>query len=128
MEECSAQVAGADKSRAGAKLHQLKTAGDEAWDEVKTTFRIASAKLKFRASGHAANGHAMRLAEAIILQSIEDLWNPVCKKGSLMFFQGDGFALCSEIAGIGYIKQLAMLRTLAHAGQKANLRNTRMAL
>src|SRR5512143_3025437 len=100
MEECSAPMIREDKFRAGAKLHQLKTARDEAWDEVRTTFRIASAKLRFRATGHVANGHARRLAEAIILQSIEDLWNPVCKKGSLMFFQGDGFALCSEIAGI----------------------------
>ena len=106
------------RDEAKAKLHELKTAGDEAWDEVKTAFRFASSKFKGKAAGHAANGHARRLAEAIILQSIEDLWNPVCKKGSLMFFQGDGFALCSEIAGISYIKQLAMLRMLAYAGPK----------
>jgi hypothetical protein len=78
--------------------------------------------------GHAASSHTRILAEAVILQSIEDLWNPVCKKGSLLFFEGDGFELCSEIAGIGYIKQLAMLRMLAYAGPIINLRAMRKTL
>lgn len=81
-----------------------------------------------KTAGHAANSHARSLAEAVILQSIEDLWNPVCKKGSLLFFEGDGFVLCSEIAGLSYIKQLAMLRMLAHAGFKKSLRSIRTAL
>ena len=74
-------------------------------------------------AGHAANGHARSLAEAIILQSIEDLWNPLCRRGSLRFFKSDGFALCSEIAGISYIKQLAMFRMLADVGRKTSLRS-----
>ena len=76
-----------------------------------------------RTTGHAVNSHARSLAEAIILQSIEDLWNPVCKRGSLRFFEGDGFALCSELAGISYIKQLAMFRMLADVGRKTSLRS-----
>ena len=76
-------------------------------------------------TGHTANSHVRSLAEAIILQSIEDLWHPVCKKGSLMFFEGDAFTRCSEIAGISYIKQLAMLRMLANAGTKSGLRRMR---
>ena len=79
-------------------------------------------------AGHAANSHARRLAEAVILQSIEDLWSPRCKRGSLLFFEGDGFTICSEIAGISYIKQLAMLRMVANAGLKRSLRNMRTAL
>jgi hypothetical protein len=42
-----------------------------------------------------------------------------------MFFEGDGFVLCSEVAGISYIKQIAMLRMLAAAGPKQGLRNVR---
>jgi hypothetical protein len=72
-----------------------------------------------------ANNHARSLAEAIILQSIEDLWNPVCKRGRLKFFEGDGFTFCSELAGISYMKQLAMFRMLADAGRKTSLRNIR---
>ena len=71
-----------------------------------------------RTTGFVANKHTRNLAEEIILQSIEDLWNPICKRRSLMFFEGDGFALCSGLAGTSYIKQLAMLRMLAAAGQK----------
>lgn len=81
-----------------------------------------------KATDHADNNHVRSLAEAIILQSIEDLWHPVSKKGSLLFFEGDGFELCSEIAGISYIKQLAMFRMLADAGRKTSLRNLRKSL
>ena len=70
------------------------------------------------ATDHTAKSQARTLAEAVILQSIEDLWSPVCKRGSLLFFQGDGFILCSELAGISYVKQIVMLRMLADAGQK----------
>ena len=76
-------------------------------------------------AGHAANGHARSFAEAIILQSIEDLWNPLCRRGSLRFFKSDGFALCSEIAGISYIKQLAVFRMLADVSRKTSLRNVK---
>ena len=71
-----------------------------------------------KTTGLTANSHARSLAEAIILQSIEDLWVPVCKIGSLLFFEGDGFVLCSELAGISYIKQLSMFRMLADAGRE----------
>jgi len=81
-----------------------------------------------KTTGLAANSHARSLAEAVILQSIEDLWNPICKRESLTFFQGNGFELCSEVAGISYIKQLAMLRMLAHAGPKTSLRYMGKAL
>jgi hypothetical protein len=66
----------------------------------------------------AANIPVRSLAEAIILQSIEDLWNPVCRRESLLFFGGEGFVLCSKIAGISYIKRLEMLRMLANARPK----------
>ena len=67
---------------------------------------------------HAANSHARSLAEAIILQSIEDLWDPMCKRGSLLFLEGNGFVLCSEIAGISSVKQISMFRMLANASPK----------
>lgn len=63
-----------------------------------------------------ANSHIRSLAEAVILQSIEDLWNPRCKRESHDFFDGEGFVLCSEIAGITYVKQLTVLRMLSDAG------------
>jgi hypothetical protein len=81
-----------------------------------------------RTKSYVANSHARSLAEAIIAQSIEDLWDPLCRKESLIFFEGDGFVLCSEIAGVSYIKRIAMLRMLAHANPIIDLRNMRKAL
>jgi len=126
------------QDEAGTKLPKLKTFGAEA--DLKTCAEkglgrrqgsLPPHSLKVQMSnttGHAAHSHSRRLAEAIILQSIEDLWNPVCKRGSLMFFEGDGFAFCSELAGISYIKQLAMLRMLGAAGSNTSLRNRRNVL
>ncbi|NTU41605.1 MAG: hypothetical protein HGA78_00840 [Nitrospirales bacterium] len=42
-----------------------------------------------------------RLAEAIILQSLTDLWDPDMREKSMAFFYGEGFRICAEIAGIG---------------------------
>lgn len=49
------------------------------------------------------------LAEAIILQSLEDLWNPEYRDESREFFEGDGFKICSELAGIDSMKQFKIL-------------------
>lgn len=40
------------------------------------------------------------LADAIILQSMEDLFSPLHKSGSIHFFTGEGFRISSEIAGL----------------------------
>ena len=40
------------------------------------------------------------IAELIILQGIEDLWNKREKSGSADFFTGEGFSLCAGIAGM----------------------------
>ncbi len=59
------------------------------------------------------------LAEAVILQSIEDLWSPSHKNESKNFFEGDGFKICAEIAGMNSLKQYKFLHLLGgktHAG------------
>ncbi|MEW6109312.1 MAG: hypothetical protein AB1632_09145 [Nitrospirota bacterium] len=55
------------------------------------------------------------IAEAIILQAIEDLWDDEEKGESIDFFRGEGFGLCSEIACIdssGRIKLLNIVKTI----------------
>jgi hypothetical protein len=107
----------------------LKTGSEKAWDEIEAAHPPRGIKVqKSMTTSHTVDSYVRRLAEAIILQSIEDLWNPVCKRGSQIFFEGIGFVLCSQIAGINYIKQLTMLRMLADAGPKLNLCNTGKAL
>jgi len=48
------------------------------------------------------------LAEAIILQSIEDLWDEKQKEDSIRFFDEEGFSICAEIAGMGLFEQLRL--------------------
>ena len=52
------------------------------------------------------------LAEAVILQSMEDLWNPSHRNESRNFFEGDGFKICAEIAGINSAKQYKVIHLL----------------
>ncbi len=49
------------------------------------------------------------LAEAVILQSLEDLWSPSYSKESKEFFGGDGFEICAEIAGLNSEKKFRIL-------------------
>ena len=63
------------------------------------------------------------LAEAIILQSLEDIWTPEYKKETMEFFNGTGFKICSEIAGLDIVKQFKVLHFI---GGKSNGRNIRV--
>ncbi len=63
------------------------------------------------------------LAEAIILQSMEDIWVHAYKNESRDFFSGKGFKICSEIAGLDAIKQFKVLNLL---GGKSNGRHIRV--
>ncbi|MEW6118290.1 MAG: hypothetical protein AB1553_15555 [Nitrospirota bacterium] len=57
-----------------------------------------------------------RLAEAILLQSIADLWDPSLKEESIGFFTDGRFAACAEAAGMSYPQQLKLLGIVAGAG------------
>ena len=52
------------------------------------------------------------LAEAVILQTLEDLWSKAHKKKSLAFFTTEDFHLCADIAGMKIADRLRLLRLL----------------
>ncbi len=52
------------------------------------------------------------LAEAVILQTLEDLWSKAHKKKSLAFFTTEGFHICADIAGMSITDRLWLLRLL----------------
>ena len=61
------------------------------------------------------------VAEAVILQSIEDLWDKKWKEESVSFFNGEAFNACAEIAGLTASdrkKLLAMIGGLIHDKRK----------
>ncbi len=49
------------------------------------------------------------LAEAVILQSLEDVCSQTYRKQGIDFFKGEGFKVCSMIAGLDAIKQIQIL-------------------
>lgn len=61
-----------------------------------------------------------QLAEAVILQSLEDLWDPYYRNGSKEFFSGDGYKICADIAEITCLKRYKILHLL---GGKRNAEN-----
>jgi len=50
------------------------------------------------------------LAEAIILQSIDDLWDEEKRQGCIDFFTGEDFRTCAAIAGINTSDQIKILK------------------
>jgi hypothetical protein len=49
------------------------------------------------------------LAEAIILQSIQDLWDKGHRKGCIEFFTGEDFRTCAALAGMSTSDQIKIL-------------------
>lgn len=58
------------------------------------------------------------LAEAVILQSIEDLFDSLQRRNSINFFRGEGFNVYAEIAGLSTANQIRIIRMLGNAGFK----------
>ncbi len=61
---------------------------------------------------------ARNLAEAVMLQSIEDLWDPAHRKESKDFFCGDAFNICSELVGLDSKNKFRLIQLLEKAGYK----------
>ncbi|MFZ2196319.1 MAG: hypothetical protein WAV13_01200 [Thermodesulfovibrionales bacterium] len=69
-------------------------------------------------SGQKAKSKTAAFAEAVILQSIEDLFDSLQRKDSIDFFKGEGFRLYAKIAGLSATDQIRIIRMLANAGFK----------
>jgi hypothetical protein len=54
-----------------------------------------------------------QLAEAIILQSIEDLWDDDHREECIRFFTGEDFRTCAAIAGMDTGEQIKILKMLS---------------
>ena len=59
-----------------------------------------------------------KIAEAIILQAVEDLWSPVHRKESIEFFTGEGFVICAKIVGMRLYEKLRLIQVIKKAIQK----------
>ena len=55
------------------------------------------------------------LSEAIILQSIEDLWDSRHRDECARFFGGEGFEICAGLAGIGMKERMKLFSLLGRS-------------
>jgi len=65
------------------------------------------------------------LAEAIILQSLEDIWSVQHREESIEFFTGEGFHLCAGIAGMPTEDKLKVLGLVQKAAVQGRGRRQR---
>jgi hypothetical protein len=49
------------------------------------------------------------LAEGIIVQSMEDLWDDNLREGCILFFRSEEFRICAELAGFSLAEQVKLL-------------------
>jgi thiamine monophosphate kinase len=59
------------------------------------------------------------LAEAVILQSMEDLWDERHEADCMTFFGGEGFNICATIAGLKLTDRLRLAALVRRAAGKA---------
>lgn len=52
------------------------------------------------------------LAEAVILQAMEDLWSDAHREKSIEFFEGNGFHYFASLAGMGAVERLRLGKML----------------
>jgi len=79
-----------------------------------------------------APGAQIRLAEAILLQSLEDLWINEERSNCVDFFSGEGFRICSQIAGMSSDDKVKMLNIVGgiidkNSGKDKKVRGIRVA-
>jgi len=87
----------------------------ELWGETLTIEREGvrrPKKGKNRVEKHAIKS----LAEAIILQSMEDMWSTAHRDESEEFFGGEGFDICAGLAGLNADEQKKIIGMLAEPG------------
>ena len=63
------------------------------------------------------------LAEAVILQSLEDMRNPLYREESREFFEGNGFKIFAELAELNSLKKYKIVHL---AGGKTHGRTVRV--
>src|SRR4030042_4949769 len=88
------------------------------WSSNKCSFRVkvfrVNKKVLFGMESfqEVVNMGVRSLAEAIILQSIEDLWNKKENQDCIAYFKGDAFDICARLAGMKIPDQVRLLTLL----------------
>ncbi len=102
--------------------------------KMPTLSLVRPAKVTAPASRTKSRGIQSRrvkaLAEAVILQAVEDLWSDTQRQRSREFFTGGAFGLFADIADMGAIERVRLLKMIGKAqrGKSAPLRKFKRAV
>jgi hypothetical protein len=117
--------------RSKNKLHTTRFFAIQEYVRCKrlpfSPFRPLSVELKprdnrlQRVQGLPASKQDRKIAEAIILQAVEDLWSAVHRQESIEFFTGEGFMICAQVVGLGTYEKLRLIQLIKKAIQKKRL-------
>lgn len=69
-------------------------------------------------------GYMAMLAEAVILQAMEDLWSNFYGEESVEFFQGPGFSWYADIAGMSPYEKSSLLSLMRSPFTGRGLKNS----
>ncbi len=92
--------------------------------KIRTDTRQNGVKSRYDKKEEGLSLRAVRkLAESIILQAIEDLWNDEKneRRGSFAFFLGKGFHIYSDLAGISVSDRRKLLSLIVEAMRHRNM-------
>lgn len=74
--------------------------------------RIQTSDSPKKASSRTRSFRLEALAEAVILQAMEDLWSDIHREKSREFFTGGGFKCFADMAGMGAVERLRLIKIL----------------
>lgn len=81
-------------------------------EELMVTTLLKGEGLREARGGRNDSAHTRALAEAVILQCMEDMWDPEYAEESREFFQSEGFVIWAETACLNLPQQMKLVRII----------------
>jgi len=81
-------------------------------EELMITTLLKREGLREARRGRNDSAHTRALAEAVILQCMEDMWDPEHALESREFFQNEGFVIWAEMAFMNLPQQMKLIRLI----------------
>src|SRR5208337_2223888 len=94
------------------------TKSDKSMNDKLTRYFQTAAITESKPSQKRGATVAKALAEAVILQAIEDMWCEKDKSKRLSFFTGEGFRIYAKMAGMDFRDWIELLNLVKNASNK----------
>jgi hypothetical protein len=88
-----------------------------------TSHSKTNSAIKAKSKKKEVGAQIKKLAETILMQSIEDLWNKEERSNCIDFFTGEGYRICSEIAGMSPNEKVEVLNFVRNILSENSMKN-----